>query len=219
MAKRWDKDDIKILTARYANNSNVELAAILYRSPQSIAVKAHKMGLHKSDIFLAQQGFKKGYTPFNKGRKMGEWLSPEVHAKIKANQARTAERNRAATKPDGTISRRYNGDYLKVAGRWVKLSHHVWMTHNGPVPEGYAVFHRDGDHLNVEPENLYIDRKNDVSVHTARRSPEERSAIGQKIWVTRRRKQAEKHATLDAMLAEIRKSENNIYYTPKISQQ
>jgi hypothetical protein len=218
--RRWDKDDLRVLKKRYANNSNEELAAILYRTPQAIAVKAHKMGLHKSDIFLAQHGFKRGYTPHNKGRKMEEWLSPTVHEKIKANQARTADRNRAVAKPDGSMSRRYNGNYIKVAGRWRKLSHHVWTMHNGPIPVGYAVFHRDGDHYNSEIGNLYIDRKNDISIITAKRSPKERSEVAQKTWATRRRRQAEheadKDAELDAILAEIHRSNNNIYYKPKI---
>lgn len=220
MKRRWDKDDIKILRARYANNSNEELSKILYRSPQAIAVKANKMGLLKSDIFLSMHGFQKGYTPFNKGRKMEEWLSPEVHGKIKANQARTADRNRAAAKPDGSMTKRYNGHYIKVSGQWVKLSHHIWATHNGEVPEGYAVFHKDGDVYNSNIENLYIDKKNDPAVVLSKKSGEERSAIAEKLWKTRRRKRADqeasKHAALDNILSEIRKSENNIYYKPKI---
>ena len=214
--KRWSIDDLATLEERYANTGNDELARLLGRSMQAVAVQAHKMGLHKSVEFLAACGFQKGYTPFNKGRRMEEWLSPEVHALIKANQARTATRNRAAAKPDGAISRRYNGDYIKVAGRWIKLSHHIWETHNGPIPEGCAVFHRDGDHLNVAPENLYVDRKNDVSVLVIRRTPEERSAIAKKMWATRRARTAAKYADLDRVLAEIRKSENNIHYQPKI---
>ncbi len=215
MSRRWDKDDLRVLKKRYANNSNEELAEILYRTPLAIAVKANKMGLAKSDIYLAQRGFQKGYIPHNKGRKMEEWLSPEVHEKIKENQARTADRNRAAAKPDGTVTKGYDGHYIKVAGRRIKLSHHIWETHNGPVPAGYAVFHRDGDCYNSAIENLYIDRKNDVSVLSTKRTPQERSAIAKKMWETRRRRQAEreadKGAELDAILAEIHKSNNNIY--------
>ncbi len=211
---RWSTQEVELLRERYADTQNESLAATFGRSIQSIALKAHAIRLAKSDTFLAEHRFPKGYTPHNKGRRMEEWLSPEVHAKIKSNQARTADRNRAAAKPDGTTSRRYNGYYIKVAGRWVKLSYHVWTTNYGSVPEGYAVFYRDGDCFNSDIGNLYIDRRNDISVLTAKRTPEERREVSRKIWETRRRKRAAKHAELDAILAEIHKSNNSIYYKP-----
>lgn len=220
MKKRWDKDDIQILRARYADNSNKELAKILYRSPLAIAVKANNMGLKKSDFYLSTVGFRKGYTPFNKGRKMEEWLSPEVHEKIKANQARTADRNRAAAKPDGALSRRHNGNYIKVMGRWIKLSHHVWTQHHGPIPEGYTVFYHDRDIFNTDISNLYLGEKNNPPSILARKTPEERTAIARKLWETRRQKEYERECTrgaeLDRILAEIRASENNMYYRPNI---
>lgn len=221
MAKRWDKDDIKVLKKYYPNTKNEDLAKMLYRSTQSVAVKANKMGLKKSKLFMDMCcGFQKGYTPFNKGRKMEEWLSPEVHEKIKKNQALTAGRNKAAALPDGSTTKRYDGEYIKVAGEWVKMSHHVWRTHNGEIPEGYGVFFRDGDIFNTDPDNLYVDRKNDPTVVLARKTPQERSEIAARMWDTRRQKKAEqeaqKQAALDEMLEEIRKSNNNIYYRPQI---
>lgn len=219
--KRWDKDDLKVLKKHYPDMKNEELAKMLYRSTLSVAVKANKMGLKKSKLFLKMNcGFSKGYTPFNKGRKMEEWLSPEVHEKIKENHARTAERNRAAALPDGSVTRRYNGEYIKVAGEWVKMSHHVWAAHHGEVPEGYGVFFRDGDMFNTSPENLYIDKKNDPTVVLAHKTTEERREMAARMWDTRRQKQAEqeaqKDAELDELLEEIRRSNNNIYYRPQI---
>lgn len=216
MKRFWSNNDIKTLRERYADTGNVELADLLGRSRKSVEQRAFKMGLKKSDEFMAQTGFQSGYTPFNKGRRMEEWLSPAVHAKIRANQARTGERNRTAALPDGTVRDRHDGRHVKIAGRWVKLSHHVWAQHNGPVPEGIAVFHLDGNCWNDKPENLYLDVPNDVQAVLRRKSPEERAAICRKSGATRRRKANEKYAALDAMLAEIRKSNNNINYKPKI---
>lgn len=44
--------------------------------------------------------------------------------------------------------------------RWRRYSAHWWEQHVGPIPQGYQVFHRDGQFLNDAPENLVLVREN-----------------------------------------------------------
>lgn len=44
--------------------------------------------------------------------------------------------------------------------RWRPASSHWWEQHVGPIPDGYQVFHRDGQPLNDAPENLVLVREN-----------------------------------------------------------
>lgn len=218
--KDWTREDLKILKKLYYNRLNEDLSEIFHRSPGAIANKAFKLGLRKNPKLIASKGFQKGYTPFNKGKKMEEWLSPEVHEKILANQKRTADRNRQAAAPDGTIVQRTQGYYIKVDGKWEKMSHFVWEKERGQIPAGCAIFHKDGDIYNASIENLYIGPKNNPTAILKQKNTSERQEIHKKIWETRRanilKKQEAKMVQLDNILEEIRRSNNNIYYKPDI---
>jgi hypothetical protein len=43
--------------------------------------------------------------------------------------------------------------------RWRPFARHWWEQHVGQIPAGCQVFHRDGDSLNDEPENLILARE------------------------------------------------------------
>lgn len=80
---------------------------------------------------------------------------------------------------DGKIYRRYPDSprrhlrrYFSRSGRF--LHRDIWEFHNGPIPEGYQVHHKDGDHLNNDIRNLEcITRARHEELHSA-----ERSALG-----------------------------------------
>ena len=42
--------------------------------------------------------------------------------------------------------------------RWRPYAKHWWETNIGPIPEGYQVYHRDGDPLNDQPANYVLCR-------------------------------------------------------------
>jgi len=93
--------------------------------------------------------FKKGQTPFNKGKKK-YWVGGEETQFKKGN------------KPHNYLpvgSERINGDDyvdIKIAdpNKWKGKHIIIWEEHNGPVPKGHAIIFGDGNNRNFEPNNL-----------------------------------------------------------------
>jgi hypothetical protein len=44
--------------------------------------------------------------------------------------------------------------YFKHRGKL--LHREIWVYHNGPIPQGYVIHHKDHNHLNNEPDNLVL---------------------------------------------------------------
>lgn len=212
----WTREAIKDLQRLYPYRYNDELSEIFHRSAGAIVVKANKLGLKKEKTLIRAAGFQKGYIPFSKGRKMESWLSPEVLQKIKANQAHTAERNKQRALPDGSMTTRYNGAYIKIDGHWVKYAHHVWQQAFGPIPSNQAIYFKDGDNTNCNLSNLFLGRKADPTLVLQIKTPEELAMIRKKQVMSRKRNQdtaiKRKNKTLDILFEHIQKSNNNLSY-------
>ena len=58
MKKRWSKNDLRLLKERYADSRNDELAKIMGRTTQAVALKANKMGLVKSEALRRRRAEK-----------------------------------------------------------------------------------------------------------------------------------------------------------------
>lgn len=68
--------------------------------------------------------------------------------------------------PVGTIRKSTDGYNMKKIAEpktWRFLSHLVWEDHNGPIPEGYAVFHVNGQKDDDRIENLAILKRSELS--------------------------------------------------------
>lgn len=95
---------------------------------------------------------------------MEEFMSPDTIKKFKSNQYKKGDLPHN-TKEEGyvTIRKQHNGYqylYAKVNGKMRLMHRWVYEIHYGSLPNGFNVQFRDGDTLNVDPENLYaIDRK------------------------------------------------------------
>ena len=87
--------------------------------------------------------------------------------------------------------RKFNVDesgYLHMKG--IRLHRIVWEIHNGPIPKGFDIHHKDGDKLNnainnlgclSHSEHLSIHMKeNSEKVHAWHKSPEGRKYLGEK---------------------------------------
>ena len=98
--------------------------------------------------------FKKGNVPWNKGKK-GSHFSPETEFK----KGRINENKL----PVGSITIRQSKKRKEQPRSWIKIADpsvwellavHVWEKHNGKVPKGYVLHHKDKDSLNDEIDNL-----------------------------------------------------------------
>jgi hypothetical protein len=181
----------KILAELYPNTSTALLAAKFGRSINFVYRTAYVMGLKKTKEFISKTvsdymkdpnnranefKFKKGQTPANKGKKISQYLSPELIEKLKVTQFKKGQMPHNK-KPVGY--ERINADgyaEIKVSEPNVfKLKHRVlFEKENGPIPKGYNVQFADGNPLNFAPENLYlIHRSQQIRVNTIYNYPKD----------------------------------------------
>lgn len=115
--------------------------------------KLHKMKIRGTDSWYAE-----GCTPWNQGTK----------GMIKANKTSFRKGRRSGfselkSRPLGTVRKTRDGFAVKVnddpaAGykNWIPLARCVWEQAHGQIPEGYIVFHIDGDKFNDDLNNLTL---------------------------------------------------------------
>lgn len=54
--RNWSREDVRSLKRVFRNNSNVEVARLLDRTPKSVERKASKIGLTKTKKYLRSLG-------------------------------------------------------------------------------------------------------------------------------------------------------------------
>ena len=147
-------------------------------SKTTIAGIAQRLGLHKTREWIAERArlrssdpnhggratrFQKGRTPFQKGKKIEEWMSPEGIA----NSSRTRfKKGRPSQNIRPVGSERVNVDgyiEIKIAepSKWRPKQRVVWEAEHGPVPDGYIVSFIDGNKQNCVLSNLRLITKAD----------------------------------------------------------
>lgn len=145
-----------------------------YRSaPKPWAAKNLDGHRHKS-----KTKFKPGHDPWNKDLK-GIHLSPQSEFQ-KGRESETKM-------PLGSVVERtrrregYPRAWVKVAepNKWELRARVVWAKHNGPIPRGMIVHHKDRNALNDDPNNLQMMTKAEHMIEhmgeiVAARSPETR---------------------------------------------
>lgn len=109
--------------------------------------------------------FQKGLVPWNKGKKITEWMDAEGIEHWKANYFHGDPHN---TKPIGSIRQNLDG-YMEIKVRhvahdprhnWIGLHRYVWEQEHGEIPKGMLVSFKDGDKTNCNIDNLIlIDRR------------------------------------------------------------
>lgn len=165
-------EEIDYIRQHYENTPTVEVAATLGLTNSQIYNQVDILGLHKSKEIIAAQGraryakgdlhryqFTKGNTPFCKGLKQSEWMSPEGIERTKATRFRTGHCP-ANWRPVGSERVNIYG-YIEVKveeGRygWRQKHREVWQAAHGPVPTGYNVMFKDGNKQNCSLDNLYL---------------------------------------------------------------
>lgn len=179
----WSAEEEQMLRERYADELTEVLAGELGRSVSKVLAKANKMGLHKSEAFLAEHGqrlngekgqstrFKKGRTTWNKGMKglnlggvdtqFGKGHMPHNWVPVGTEQIRDGYLWRKVTDP------RHRSD-------WKQVHVMLWEEHNGPVPKGLILCFKDGNKQHIVLDNLELrTRAEHMQKNTIHRYPPE----------------------------------------------
>lgn len=161
----------------YPNTPTKTIAEILGRKLFSIYNKATALGLKKTPEFLQSEAsgrlqkgqsaspgtcFKKGQTPFNKGKKQSEFMTPEGIEKSKAGCFKKGQMPHN-TRKDHDISIRAKRTtnevykYIRVApAKWELYHRFLWQQAYGPIPPKMVLTFKDGDTLNCDLDNLEL---------------------------------------------------------------
>lgn len=167
----WTATDLEMLKMHYSDNLTADIMNFFVgRSICSVASAARIHGIKKSKVFHAKglggrlvsgnpkgvnNQFKKGSVPFNKGKKMTEWMSPENIEKSRKGCFKKG------SVPHNTLpigSERISTDgYIEIKVKHSNDLNHtenyefkhrvLWQQHNGPIPEGMVIVIK-GDRLN-----------------------------------------------------------------------
>lgn len=168
----WSEEDEALLRALYPDTSTKAVARRLKRSLAATYGRAMKLGLSKSDAYLASPAacrlrrgdnvgaatrFAKGHAPANKGKPM------PFHANSAATRFKKGERRGVAVrlyKPIGSERLSKNGylerkihDGMPLQSRWRSVHLVRWEEIHGRIPKGMALKCLDGDKLNTDPSN------------------------------------------------------------------
>lgn len=197
MRRRWHPDEDAVLRMLYADTPTDGIAAVLGRSLSTTFQRARKLGIGKSEVYLAspaagrtngRQGigtrFTKGHVPANKGlRRPGYAPGRMKETQFKKGQFPFNHDpdfyvlGALRVNADGYIDMRVS--FEKGALGWKVLHRILWEDEHGPVPEGYALTFKDHDKLNVELANIEMISRADLarrnSIHNL--PPELKGAI------------------------------------------
>lgn len=179
--KPWTDEQLAILRDRYPHEPTGALVALIGRTASSIYGKAAQLGLKKTAEYLAgphacrlrrddnpgiQSRFQPGFTPWNKGKKIGSHPGSVAtqfkpgHLSGRALEVAKPIGTERITK-DGYRQRKINND-LPFYKRWRLVQLIVWEENFGPVPKGHAITFRDGNRQNCAPENLALIKRSDL---------------------------------------------------------
>lgn len=161
--RQWTIDDLRVLRDRFPHERTADIARDLGRSYTQTAQRATKLGLAKTEAFLAselsgrgQRGkqhagmratqFKPGIVPANKGlRRPGFAPGRMADTQFKKGcMAGAAQHNYVPIgseriSKDGYLERKVTDDHPVPARRWIGVHRLVWECVHGPVPPGHAV--------------------------------------------------------------------------------
>lgn len=191
----------------YPNEIASEVADRLGRSLSSVYQRAKTLGLCKSEAFnksdkskritrgkqsieMQVNQFKPGQKPHNKGRKWGEFMSPEGQKASMRTQFRKGNMSGAAQRKyrpvgslricaDGYLERKVTDDHPVPARRWVAEHRLVWEAANGPIPEGRICVFKPGmattdpDQITAEKVECITRRENMLRNSYVTRYPKE----------------------------------------------
>lgn len=190
----WTGSEINTIIELFPHVKTQEIADLLGVGYSTICTKATELGLKKTDEFLrsdiggrftkfrtlgSEYWFKKGHVPQNKGKKLNEYVRPEMVERIKKTSFKKGNLP-PNTKTDYDISDRYEKTsilykYIRLEkSKWVPLHIYNWEQKFGKIPEGMIVVFKTRNHENCNVENLeLISRAEHMARNSIMRYPPE----------------------------------------------
>lgn len=184
----WSSEEEQLLRDRYADEDTASIALDLKRSVEKVYCKADRLGLKKSEAYLAEcfarcgkqvsetgrlTRFQKGHTTWNKGMKglqvggraketqFGQGHMPHNWVPVGTEQVR-----------DGYLWRKVTD--TRSRHDWKQVHVMLWEEHNGPIQKGQILVFKNGNKQLIELENLeLITRAELMKRNTIHRYPPE----------------------------------------------
>lgn len=173
----WTEEEEQILSDNYADTPIGELEKLLPRwSRETIYSHAHLMGLKKDEDYMEEiqkengkrlcelgvnNQFEKGHTPYNKGMKQEEYMTPEMIERTKATRFKKGHKP-WNMKYDGAVTIRHAHEergeppymWIRIAkGDWMLYHRHLWEQEHGSIPDKHILRCKSGNTLDPRPEN------------------------------------------------------------------
>jgi hypothetical protein len=125
-----------------------------------------------ADAIAKRSLFKKGHhsdTQWKKGTLRG--VAAREYVPIGTKRLRYRRNHRGRKIPYFWKIKARDKPYGRESN-WISLAQHRWEEIHGPLPDGYAVVHIDGNRLNDEPSNLKAVHDRDRPAHSRLVAPE-----------------------------------------------
>jgi hypothetical protein len=161
--RHFTKGEDQFLRENYLTIPTKRMSAILGRADSVARQRMKILGLKvPADIiaqFRAESQIKAGNVPFNKGRKLAEWMSRKSIAASKAGRFKPGGLP-ATTLYNGCITIRTDNRGVKSKwirtskARWVPLARFKWAKKHGRIKRGIKIIHKDGNAMNCNLSNL-----------------------------------------------------------------
>lgn len=164
MRKSLTDQQVEIIIREYLNKPVKRIADEIGSNHGTIMRKLKSLGLEipKEIIEKRKQAglFKKGSIPFNKGKKMTEYLSEEaikISSKTRFKKGQKPKQTKKSFEESLRNEMGLQYYYIKPPGGNMMVPKHRWLWENEKktkIPKGYNIVFKDGNTLNCVIENL-----------------------------------------------------------------
>jgi len=176
----WTDGEKEFLSLSYPHLPTSEIARAIGRPVRQIYAQAKKLGLSKTEAYLASPDacrlrrgpnpgvrfrYPKGHVPANKGlRRPGYAVGRMKETQFKKGQkpGNTLPIGTIAPNGDGYLRIKVKDEPQSIAGKgalstnWEFVHRRVWEAAHGPIPEGHRIWWKDGNHQNNDLDNLEL---------------------------------------------------------------
>lgn len=160
--RKWTEVELRLLRENFADSRTDDLAQALGRPYTAVAQKAAKLGLRKSEAYIAsplahrldglkgmKTRFKPGAAPWNKGTHYqpgGRCAETQFKPGTKSGRAAqlVVPVGSYRVNADGYLDQKISDQPGPQNLRWKSVHRLVWEQTHGPVPHGHAVCFKPG---------------------------------------------------------------------------